>query len=52
MKKTQYDGAGGEGGGGSESGELAFVEAHTQEIDKWRQSIRAQAQAQQTPQAQ
>jgi len=29
---------------------LAFVEGHTQEIDKWRQSIRAQAQAQQTPQ--
>jgi hypothetical protein len=28
---------------------LAYVEAHTQEIDKWRQSIRAQAQAQQVP---
>jgi hypothetical protein len=53
MKKRNMTGAAGKAAEALNPASVAFTDAHYQEIEKWRQSIRTQAQAsQQAPQAQ
>ena len=53
MKKRNMTVAVAKASEGLNPGSIAFADAHYEEIEKWRQSIRAQAQAsQQAPQAQ
>ncbi|HUE42509.1 MAG TPA: hypothetical protein VMP12_03045 [Candidatus Sulfotelmatobacter sp.] len=53
MKKRNMTVAAAKASEGLNPGSIAFADAHYEEIEKWRQSIRAQAQAsQQAPQAQ
>jgi len=53
MKKRNMTGAAGKAAEGLNPASIAFTDAHYEEIEKWRQSIRTQAQAaQQAPQAQ
>ena len=53
MKKRNMTGAAAKAAEGLNPTSIAFTDAHYEEIEKWRQSIRTQAQAsQQAPQAQ
>jgi hypothetical protein len=53
MKKRNMTAAAGKAAEALNPASIAFTDAHYQEIEKWRQSIRTQAQAsQQAPQAQ
>ena len=53
MKKRNMTGAAGKAAEALNPASIAFTDAHYEEIEKWRQSVRAQAQAsQQAPQAQ
>ncbi|MBV9885292.1 MAG: hypothetical protein JO119_01975 [Acidobacteria bacterium] len=53
MKKRNMTAAAGKAAEALNPASIAFTDAHYEEIEKWRQSIRAQAQApQQAPQAQ
>jgi hypothetical protein len=52
MKKRNMTAAAGKVAEALNPASIAFTDAHYEEIEKWRQSIRVQAQSQQVPQAQ
>ncbi len=52
MKKRNMTAAAGKAAESLNPASIAFTDAHYEEIEKWRQSIRVQAQSQQAPPAQ